>query len=192
MCSRDVPTQEDPIGVAGGLNLYGYAAGDPVNGSDPFGLTVEIRPEDMQTRRLYLELKDAVRAALRSEDADRRGGAMLLQGMISRMERTQDHTFRLQVGTFSQGGGGIETCSLARSGPCDVLVSTSGISGPLTTMAHEMGGALVSRFVGPAAHAGLFFGANHFENAARRMFGCGNLRAYHFPDPRTTAPSMCR
>jgi RHS repeat-associated protein len=31
-------TQEDPIGIAGGLNLYGFADGDPVNSSDPFGL----------------------------------------------------------------------------------------------------------------------------------------------------------
>jgi hypothetical protein len=31
-------TQEDPIGLAGGLNLYGYAGGDPANNSDPFGL----------------------------------------------------------------------------------------------------------------------------------------------------------
>jgi hypothetical protein len=31
-------TQEDPLGLAGGLNLYGYANGDPVNFSDPFGL----------------------------------------------------------------------------------------------------------------------------------------------------------
>lgn len=31
-------TQEDPIGIAGGLNLYGYANGDPINYSDPFGL----------------------------------------------------------------------------------------------------------------------------------------------------------
>jgi hypothetical protein len=31
-------TQRDPIGLAGGLNQYGYAGGDPVNYSDPFGL----------------------------------------------------------------------------------------------------------------------------------------------------------
>jgi RHS repeat-associated protein len=31
-------TQEDPIGLAGGLNLYGFANGDPVNFGDPFGL----------------------------------------------------------------------------------------------------------------------------------------------------------
>ncbi len=31
-------TQEDPIGIAGGLNVYGYAAGDPVSYSDPYGL----------------------------------------------------------------------------------------------------------------------------------------------------------
>lgn len=31
-------TQEDPIGLAGGLNLYGFADGDPVTYDDPFGL----------------------------------------------------------------------------------------------------------------------------------------------------------
>jgi RHS repeat-associated protein len=31
-------TQEDPLGLQGGMNLYGYSEGDPVNLSDPFGL----------------------------------------------------------------------------------------------------------------------------------------------------------
>jgi RHS repeat-associated protein len=31
-------TQEDPIGLAGGVNLYGFADGDPVSYSDPYGL----------------------------------------------------------------------------------------------------------------------------------------------------------
>jgi RHS repeat-associated protein len=30
-------TQEDPIGLAGGVNLYGFANGDPVTFSDPLG-----------------------------------------------------------------------------------------------------------------------------------------------------------
>jgi RHS repeat-associated protein len=31
-------TQTDPIGIAGGLNTYGFAGGDPVSYSDPYGL----------------------------------------------------------------------------------------------------------------------------------------------------------
>ena len=34
-------TQQDPIGIAGGANVYGFAGGDPVNFGDPFGLCSE-------------------------------------------------------------------------------------------------------------------------------------------------------
>jgi RHS repeat-associated protein len=37
-------TQEDPIGIAGGLNVYGYANGDPISYSDPYGLSATCDP----------------------------------------------------------------------------------------------------------------------------------------------------
>jgi RHS repeat-associated protein len=40
-------TQPDPIGLAGGLNAYGFAAGDPVTYSDPYGLS----PDDCDPPR---------------------------------------------------------------------------------------------------------------------------------------------
>jgi RHS repeat-associated protein len=39
-------TQMDPIGLAGGLNVYGFAAGDPVTYSDPYGLMACDPPRD--------------------------------------------------------------------------------------------------------------------------------------------------
>jgi hypothetical protein len=47
-------TQEDPLGLAGGLNLYGFAGGDPVNFSDPFGLC---RDNDQVCRDLVDKLR---------------------------------------------------------------------------------------------------------------------------------------
>ncbi len=39
-------TQEDPIGIAGGLNTYGFAGSDPATYSDPFGLCPEKKRND--------------------------------------------------------------------------------------------------------------------------------------------------
>jgi RHS repeat-associated protein len=60
-------TQEDPIGVAGGLNLYGFAAGDPVNLSDPFGTNPWLLFEILST------LYDLWQAGATFTDADASG-----------------------------------------------------------------------------------------------------------------------
>jgi RHS repeat-associated protein len=40
-------TQTDPIGLAGGLNAYGFAGGDPINYDDPFGLCPVLCPDEV-------------------------------------------------------------------------------------------------------------------------------------------------
>jgi len=48
-------TQVDPIGLAGGLNAYGFGGGDQVSYTDPFGLTVVLA--DAETKKLIGQLR---------------------------------------------------------------------------------------------------------------------------------------
>jgi RHS repeat-associated protein len=52
-------TQEDPIGLAGGLNTYGFANGDPVTYSDPYGLKVCYRGTAKQVQRMKMATEEA-------------------------------------------------------------------------------------------------------------------------------------
>jgi RHS repeat-associated protein len=73
-------TQEDPVGLAGGLNAYGFAAGDPINYSDPFGLC----PHDLQPGTRDAILCSWIEATLVAAGTDIGasigGGAGLLTG----------------------------------------------------------------------------------------------------------------
>ena len=80
-------------------------------------------------------------------------------------------------------GGGREVCHASMS-VCSIQISTGGsLPGPLTTLAHEAGGAWGSRR--GIDHYGMTGGVK-WENAARRLFGC-DLRAGH-----DAKPSHCR
>ena len=69
-------TQEDPIGLAGGLNLYGYAGGDPANNSDPFGLCPP-RDRDYSTCNGFFTAVGVAAGALIGGTSGGAGGAAL-------------------------------------------------------------------------------------------------------------------
>jgi RHS repeat-associated protein len=63
-------TQEDPIGLAGGMNAYGFANGDPATYSDPYGLkTCQERVQELKNRvqEIRARIQDYLDAAKRGE-----------------------------------------------------------------------------------------------------------------------------
>jgi hypothetical protein len=70
--------------LAGGLNLYGFANGDPVNFSDPFGLCpIPILCEAIDVAAIGLDIRD-----IREEGL---GGLLLLgPGLADGVERYRD------------------------------------------------------------------------------------------------------
>ena len=62
-------TQEDPIGLAGGMNLYGFAGGDPVNFSDPFGLCPNCKSHnEKMIKDLTPDTREAAEKFLKAAD----------------------------------------------------------------------------------------------------------------------------
>jgi uncharacterized protein (DUF433 family) len=78
---------EDAIAVAGGLDLYGFANGDPTNFPDPFGLSSTVVPFSKVTfrRDCMSELLDRI-----TLDPDIAGGRPCIRGMRIRVSDVLD------------------------------------------------------------------------------------------------------
>jgi RHS repeat-associated protein len=181
-------TQIDPIGLRGGLNLYGFGHGDPVNFVDPFGLEVKLVGAAAQA--LWAELRSAARKASKSKDAETKAAGQALYGMLKAMERDKNTLYVIQVAPWIEellhgSGGGLEYCRQDGT-VCSISIASNPgwpAAGRATTLAHEAGGAYGSvRGVQHESDGGAVL----WENYARAIFGCKRR------DNESQSPTFCR
>jgi RHS repeat-associated protein len=179
-------TQPDPIGIAGGLNVYGFAVGDPVSYSDPYGLKVE--HENDGARRLWGRLQAEVTRGLNSSDSDEREAARVIAQAMHRIEADDNNTLNLKVGSLGPvdqvltwAAGGARTVPRGSSMTSARTTMFSGrVQGldPVIVLAHEVGHVAAIMGRQPPNLAGL-----PTENAARTLMGCSRFRALEYSPP---------
>jgi RHS repeat-associated protein len=115
-------TQEDPIGLAGGLNVYGFAAGDPVSYGDPYGLKVCFRGTAGEVEALRSATEEAVSAdvTLDSNNCISEVGAARnrsLAALRNRLALLAGVNDKYEV-RFEKGPGERAECRSAQGGEC--------------------------------------------------------------------------
>lgn len=159
--------QEDPAGLAGGANLYGYAGADPANNSDPFGLSCVVEdtgkpcPDDTGRR-----LKAV--------------GSALLQAVGQAVDRMFTAAFGNPGGALPEGVGGAGSA----------MEETASISGMLREASAGTGNfGLGSASAGEAelaGHAWVGEGAK-LASDGKTMVSSDGLRQYR---PATYKPGI--
>ncbi len=145
-------TQEDPIGLAGGINLYGFANGDPVAYDDPYGLCIWS--------------KDPVRRAsggmCTREEAGRVNGGV--------EEPLADPTILLPIGAVAKGSGIAARAAGRLAGNMATRAAAGGIAALTRVSARgalnqiQRAGQLVGRL-----HLGQNQAANLLKNVLGRL-----------------------
>jgi RHS repeat-associated protein len=179
-------TQPDPIGLAGGLNSYGFAAGDPVSYSDPYGLMADTSFTGAENgavaRAAWHQMRSEAEAAVASGDEVKTAAGSLMLSMM-RMAEGSSTMYVIDVDDqgvdFRNHFQGHETCP--EENRCKIKLDHTQVTDQSLTvrLGHELGGALMRRFHMPHS-SGSMIG----ENAVRMMKGCrwrGGHNPFDFP-----------
>ncbi len=191
-------TQEDPLGLAGGLNLYAFAKGDPVNFSDPFGLC----PYAGLKRTISLAdcPKDERLDAFKVMEKTKMGRYFIQQFTIGRLN-LELHAGTVQCGSHANANG----CSNHLQGTM-VINSSQSASAIASAVVHEtmhwiVWGAsafvqnhiTIGSFVGdemPAYAAGWTF-YNGLPQGLRNDAGLNYIAGMYRTDPATAMRMQC-
>jgi hypothetical protein len=172
-------TQEDPIGLAGGLNLYGYAGADPVNYTDPFGL--ELKPIDARAEKALLRIRAYAAEASASSDSATAAGGAQLQAMLTALD---EYEGVILVGSSSFRGSGFGKLLDDAGNPTGGFGVRLGRRhlkhSDATLLTHELGHAYHT--VSTGSYGGVPGPSNttavQMENHYRSIRGCGTRRAH--------------